>query len=84
MVAAQEGHEPVVAILLANKADVDAAEMVSYWDAMYSVWRVYGIYLIWYVEWLSSNSDGYDGMIIDSHSFVTCSNLTHVYDTCFC
>jgi hypothetical protein len=36
MGGAQNGHEPVVATLLEKKADVNAADNVSYFDDMYS------------------------------------------------
>jgi ankyrin repeat protein len=37
--AAREGHEPVVAKLLQDKADVNTAIKVSYCDAFYCVFK---------------------------------------------
>jgi hypothetical protein len=50
MIAAQKEHVSVVATLLANKAEVNAANKVSYCDAMYDVRRVHGMLRIIYKE----------------------------------
>ena len=43
MIAAQNGHEPIVATLLTKKAEVNAASKVSYCNAMNDVGRVHGM-----------------------------------------
>jgi hypothetical protein len=50
MIAAQKEHVSVVATLLANKAEVNAANKVSYWYAMYDVRRVHGMLWTMYIE----------------------------------
>ena len=64
MGAAREGHEPVVATLLANKADVNTANKVSYSDDMYGVWMMYMISMTLYFKQLDSSDDNWYSSIV--------------------